>query len=217
MTNDVIGAVLAGGLGRRIGGDKPSLDLGGESLVTRAVSALRATGLDIALVLRPDQEIPRVDDPVSVVRDVCQNAGPLGGLHALLGSMIADWALVLSCDQPFVQPALVRGLFAAEHAGMDAIVPAPSGAIEPFPGLYGRSCLSAAERALSSGSFSMQALLASTRTRRVSEETLRGWDPELRSFINVNTPADLARARAVLAAQQDAASSCFAAGGNGGR
>ena len=53
-----------------------------------------------------------------------------------------------------------------------------------------------AEVALNDG----QRLLAffdAVRVRYVPEAELRRWDPELRSFLNVNWPDDLARARAL--------------------
>ena len=46
MTDEVIGAVLAGGRGRRIGGDKPLLEVGGQTLVRRAVDSLRLDAAD---------------------------------------------------------------------------------------------------------------------------------------------------------------------------
>ena len=197
MTGDVLGAVLAGGRGRRIGGDKPLLEIGGETLVRRAVDALRSVGLDVALVLRPRQPVPLTAHTVAVLRDEIENAGPLGGLHSLLRWLPAEWALVVPCDQPFLAPALLRGLLGEPREGVDAVVGRPAGLPEPLPGLYRRTCLDAVEGALGRGERSLRDLLASLRVREVPVEALRRWDPPLLSYLNVNTAADLARARAL--------------------
>ena len=199
MSHDVIGAVLAGGLGRRIGGDKPSLPVGDQTLVRHAVDALRSAGLDVALVLRPGQPIPLTSHTTAIVRDQVESAGPLGGLHALLTWLPTQWALVIACDQPFLSPALLQELAAKTQLDVDVVCGQPGNALEPFPGLYRRSCLPAIEAMLARGARSLQDFLAVARAEALSLERVRRWDPELLSYLNVNTPDDLARARAIAA------------------
>ncbi len=198
MTRDVIGAVLAGGHGRRIGGDKPSLEVGGQTLVRRAVDALRSVRLDVALVLRPQQPVPLTAFTIAVLRDEIEDAGPLGGLHALLRWLPVEWALVLPCDQPLLAPQLLAELLARRTRAVDAVVGRPS-AIEPLPGLYRRTCLPAIEAALACGERSLCELSTSLRVHAIPDAALRRWDPQLLSYLNVNGPADLARARTLAA------------------
>lgn len=80
----IIGAVLAGGRGRRIGRDKATVDLNGRPLISYPIGALRAAGLEVVLALRNGQAAPRGIGNVGVVYDEFENAGPLAGLHALL-------------------------------------------------------------------------------------------------------------------------------------
>ncbi|OGO51946.1 MAG: hypothetical protein A2148_04680 [Chloroflexi bacterium RBG_16_68_14] len=201
MTREVIGAVLAGGRGRRIGGDKPSLEVAGQTLVRHAVDALRLAGLDIALVLRPGQPVPLTSHTVAVIRDEVEDTGPLGGLHALLRWLPVEWALVAPCDQPFLAPELLRGLLTEPRDDVEVIVGRPGDLLEPLPGLYRRTCLRAVEEALArpGRERSLGELLSSLRVQAVPKEALRRWDAELLSYVNVNTPADLARARAIVA------------------
>ncbi len=199
MKDEVIGAVLAGGRGRRIGGDKPLLEVGGQTLVRRAVDSLRLAGLDVTLVLRAHQPVPLTAHTFAIVRDEVENAGPLGGLHALLRWLPMEWTLVVPCDQPFLTPGLLRGLLAQPRGDVDAIVGRPANLPEPLPGLYRRSCLGAIEGALAHGERSLRELLTKLRLSEVLAATLCRWDPRLHSYLNVNTPADLQRPRALVA------------------
>ncbi len=199
MTGEVIGAVLAGGRGRRIGGDKPSLEVGGQTLVRRAVDSLRLARLDVTLVLRAHQPVPLTAHTFAIVRDEVENAGPLGGLHALLSWLPMEWTLVVPCDQPFLTPGLLRGLLAQPRGDVDAIVGRPANLPEPLPGLYRRSSLGAIEGALNQGERSLRELLTKLRLSEVPAATLCRWDPLLHSYLNVNTPADLQQARSLAA------------------
>jgi len=124
---------------------------------------------------------------------------PLGGLHALLTWLPTEWALVVACDQPFLAPALLHELLAKTPLDVDVICGQPGNALEPFPGLYRRSCLPAIEEMLARGARSLQDFLAVARTEALPSERVRRWDPELLSYLNVNTPDDLARARTIAA------------------
>src|SRR3990172_1677905 len=136
VKHDVIGAVLAGGRGRRIGGDKPSLEVGDKTLVRYAVDALRSVGLEVALVLRPDQPVPLTAHTIATVRDEIEDAGPLAGLQALLRWLPVEWAVVTACDQPFLAPPLLRGLLAQARDSVDVVLPEGPNGPEPLPGLY---------------------------------------------------------------------------------
>jgi molybdopterin-guanine dinucleotide biosynthesis protein A len=200
MASEVIGAILAGGRGRRIGGDKPSLELGDRTLVRHAVTALCSVGVDVALVLRPGQPVPLTAHTIAVVRDEIENAGPLGGLQALLRWLPVEWALVAACDQPFLAPRLLQGLVSERRDGFEAICARPNDRLEPLPGLYHRSVLPAIDRALERGERSLGDLVVSLRLREVPRHVVEHWDPSLASFLNINTPNELERARALLVA-----------------
>jgi len=201
MASEVIGAVLAGGRGRRIGADKPSLQLGDRTLVRHAVDALRSAGLEVAVVLRSGQPAPLTAHTIAVVRDEIEDAGPLAGLQALLRWLPVEWAFLVACDQPFLTPDLIHGLLTQPRAGADAVVARPGRGPEPLPGLYHRNCLATVDAALAGGKRSLRELLSRLRTHEVPEHLIRHWDPHLVSFVNLNTPADLARARALEASQ----------------
>ena len=164
MTKDnVIGAVLAGGYGRRIGCDKATVELDGRPLISYPVGALRSAGLDVVLALRSGQEMLAGLDDVSFVHDEFEGAGPLGGLHALLKWMPGEWALVVSCDQPFVRVNLLHGIMSHSDCTADAVVARMSECLQPMPGLFRKTCLPFVEEALAKGEMGRRNLLRPTR------------------------------------------------------
>ncbi len=199
MTKDnVIGAVLAGGHGRRIGRDKATVELDGRPLISYPVGALRSAGLDVVLALRRGQEMPVGLDDVSFVHDEFEDAGPLGGLHALLKWMPSEWALVVSCDQPFVRVNLLHGIISHSDCTADAVVARTPERLQPMPGLYRKSCLPVVEGALERGEHRIQDVFRSLSLCELAGEDLDCLDLEHSSFININTPKDLLEARRLV-------------------
>ena len=201
MTKDnVIGAVLAGGRGRRIGCDKATVELNGRPLISYPVGALRSAGLAVALALRSGQEMLAGLEDVSFVHDEFEGAGPLGGLHALLKWMPSEWALVVSCDQPFVPVNLLHGIMSHSDCTADAVVARTAERLQPMPGLYRKTCLPFVEEALAKGKMGLRDLLHHIRLYELEGEEIDRLDLEHASFININTPEDLANARRLAAA-----------------
>ena len=191
----IIGAVLAGGRGRRIGRDKAMVELDGRPLISYPVGALRSAGLDVVVALRGGQEVPAGLEDVSVVRDEFEDAGPLGGLHALLKWMPGEWVLVVSCDQPFVRVNLLHGIISHSECAADAVVARSPERLQPMPGLYRKSCLPVVDGALRRGEHGMRDVLNGLPRYELAGEDLDCLDLEHSSFVNVNTPKDLLRAR----------------------
>ena len=191
----IIGAVLAGGRSRRIGRDKAMVELDGRPLISYPVGALRSAGLDVVLALRGGQEAPAGLEDVSVVRDEFEEAGPLGGLHALLKWMPGEWVLVVSCDQPFVRVNLLHGIMSQSECTADAVVARTPERLQPMPGLYRKSCLPVVDGALRRGEHGMRDVLNGLPRYELAGEDLDCLDLEHSSFVNVNTPKDLLRAR----------------------
>jgi molybdopterin-guanine dinucleotide biosynthesis protein A len=102
-------------------------------------------------------------------------------------------AVALACDMPFVSTTLLRGLL-AEAREYDAVVPLVGGQPEPLHAIYRQACVPAIEAALEAGQKRLISFFDAVRVRYVDEDALRAWDPDLRSFLNVNRPGDLARA-----------------------
>src|SRR2546423_4268073 len=178
--------ILAGGLSRRMGRDKAALPAGGGTLVEHLARRL-APVVDEIIIAGGSAE-PRLDG-VRLAADRDAGLGPLAGMHAGLMAARHPYAFVVGCDLPDVEPAVVtllRGL-----AGTyEAVVPRADREPESVCALYARTLASRIEDLLEAGERSIKTLLATTNVRYVGREELFAVDPGLRSFRNLNTPAD---------------------------
>ncbi len=190
--SDIVGVVLAGGAGSRMGGAKAELAWGGSTLVERAAAVLRQALGEVVVAGPPVRGLPAVADRFT-------GKGPLAGVHAGLERAAGRPVFALACDLPFVPAALVRHLVAAADGDGAAWVAAGPRGPEPLCGLYAARCLAVAEQRLAGGEPSMHGFLEAIAAVSVPVTAeLPFYRREL--FLNLNRPVDLARARRLRAA-----------------
>jgi len=183
-----LGVVLAGGLGRRIGGAKATVALAGRPLLAYPVAALRAVLAEVVILAKRDTELPPAPGaPVWVEPEAPRH--PLAGVaHALER---ADGRAVLACagDMPLVTAGLVSRL-AGWGGDAPAVVARHPDGIEPLLALYRPAALPALHAAAREG--------APVRTAVAALGPDWAQMPEAAPLFSVNRPEDLARAAAAL-------------------
>ena len=206
---DAAAFVLAGGESSRMGSDKALITLAGKPLIEHSLAILRETGFSPTIAGARS----RLESFASVIEDRAHGHGPLAGVCAALASTDAKWAVILSIDLPFVPSSLIAYmLHRAEIDDSVAVAPSVSGFPQTFPVVVARAALPMIEQELEAGRSGCFASIRSVcdRLRRpmavLPVEMLaqsghvadkRGLPPAL-WFLNVNSPADLARAERVL-------------------
>ena len=188
--------VLAGGKGRRLGVKKHLLEIGGRSLLEIVVARVSVVSGDVIVVASPADTISIRFRGIKVVSDVVPGRGPLSGLHAGLRVAKFDRALLVGCDMPFLSTELLHHLVETA-TDSDAVVPQIANDLEPLLAVYSRACLPIVEVLLNREDASMRDLLDDVRVHLVPEDEVRQFDPEGRSWFNVNTPSDADTARAL--------------------
>ncbi len=188
--------VLAGGRGKRLGGDKATVEIAaGETLLRRSVTLVEPLSDDIIVVRRPEQ---RLEAPgARVITDRAPFEGPLAGILAGLEAAREEWALVVACDMPFLSIPLLRYLLTL-RPGYDVVVPQLEVGMEPLHALYHRRAAPAVRAALERGERRLISFYRALRVRTVPVDELAPYDRDGRTFFNINTPEDLEQARAWL-------------------
>ena len=199
-----LGVILAGGQARRMGGgDKGLRELAGQTLLSRVIA--RARPQVAALALNANGDAARFTGlglPV-LANSVAGHPGPLAGVLAGLDWAAAEGAetiVTMAADTPFFPCDLVpRLLLASEGMAVPLVLAATPDAgrgqvRHPTFGLWPVALREDLRAALSDG---VRKVVVWTE-RNGGREALfpaDGFDP----FFNVNTPADLERAEAMLA------------------
>jgi molybdenum cofactor guanylyltransferase len=205
ISSDVAGIILAGGRSSRMGSNKALLALPGESALTfvaRLTSSLSDLCAEVMLVARDEISAREYtfSSPNARRRVVCDqipDQGPLMGLYSGLQAITCSHALVLAVDLPFVRPALLTWL-RTFPLSEEALVPRVQGIPQVLLARYPRSILPTVEACLRAGRRDPRALLDRVPVRFLEEEQVRAVDPDLRSFVNINTPEDFQRAASLL-------------------
>ena len=187
--------ILAGGKSLRLGRDKALEEIGGKSLIQRAIERVSALENEIMVVTSSSDQLP--DLSVRRVVDVYPGKSALGGLYSGLRAATSFHSLVVACDMPFLNIALLRHLMEA-CPGFDIVIPRVAGNLEPLHTVYSKNCLAPIEAMLDEGRLRIAAFFHEVRVRYVEEAEIEKFDPERLSFFNINSEADLERARALL-------------------
>lgn len=202
MISDVTGVLLAGGKSRRMGADKRFLTVGERPLLERSCNVLSRIFERVCIVIAQDS--PPLEAQIPVLRDLIPSSGSLGGMYTGLQQASTPYIFLAACDMPFIHEGLVQYMV-GEKDDVDIVLAYWNGRPQPAHAVYNRNCQSVVEELIRSGDLKLQRLLATPtlRVRLVTEDEIREVDPDGRSFLNVNTPSDLVRARALCGELMD--------------
>lgn len=195
---NVSGVILAGGKSRRMGEDKRFLLVSEATLLDRTVSVMAKLFSEVLIVIAQDSP-PLTVAGCTVYRDLIAECGSLGGLYTGLAQAAGDRIFVVACDMPFLNPDLIRWFVARDPAADIVMAQLPDG-LQPLHAVYGKRVVPVFERMATSHELKIRNI-ASDPSLRITVVSPAEWgerDPLARSFQNVNTPADLEAARAVL-------------------
>jgi molybdenum cofactor guanylyltransferase len=188
----VTGFVLAGGKSSRMGADKALLELGGQTLLARALDVAAQVTRQVRLVGNRN----RLAAFGTSIEDVYPECGPLGGIHAALLSTATELNLMLAVDLPFIGPDFLRYLI-LKAGGANSVVTLPrsGGFLQPLCAVYRKEFGEAAENSLRAGKNKIGPLLDQVKTRVIEPDELAqaGFTREV--FRNLNTPAEWEAAR----------------------
>ncbi|HEY2865743.1 MAG TPA: molybdenum cofactor guanylyltransferase [Pyrinomonadaceae bacterium] len=196
---DIDTYILIGGRSRRLGRDKATVDLGGQTLAQRAFQTVTEALPDSRITFVAGNQaqfaIEAILADAGFIFDLVADRGPLGGLHSALADATAPWIFVLACDYPFMSSEMIRLL--AENVSNDygAVVPEqPDGRLQPLCACY----------SVEKASLLVQQIIDKPRVPPPLHEIVGELNPKIIEpvefahlsgsedfFTNVNTAADL--------------------------
>ena len=185
--NKITGVILAGGLGRRMGGiDKGLQELRGRPMTAWVVERL-APQVDELLINANQNGERYAEFGHRVVPDQIPDfAGPLAGLHAALSAAAHPLVATAPCDSPFLPADLISRLFSALTA-TDADLAVARTFDQPHPVfcLCKRDVLPHLTEFLESGGRKIDRWYATLKVVEVA------FDDEAEAFENINTREEL--------------------------
>ncbi len=186
--------INAGGESRRMGENKALKLFKGQPLVARMAERLSPLAQELLITTPVPEEYEFLG--LTGVMDFKPGYGALSGLHTALMAAHQPLVAVLACDMPFIDPILLaveRDLLETE--GVDVVLPSSPEGVEPLHALYRRAtCLPAVEAAIAADQRRLISWLGRVRVREMPAIEVARYDPQFRSFINVNSPEDFQRA-----------------------
>ncbi len=173
-----------------MGQNKAFLRVRGERIIDRTRRIFGELFDEVLLVTHSPLEY--LDLNLRTVTDLYRGKGALAGV--LTGVFYASHSrsFVAACDMPFLNPALIEHLVSFAP-GFDVVVPRTEDGWQPLHAVYSKKCLPFMEELLAGGGLKIIDFYHRAKKREVPPEEMRPFDPELLSFLNLNTPEDLAR------------------------
>ncbi len=186
-----------------MGRNKALIELDGVPLVARTLTALHPLTAEQLIVANEPEPYRFLGLPI--ISDLEPGYGPLMGLYSGLKAASCDLAVAVAVDMPFLSSAFLQALLDLAP-GHDVVIPETAGRLHPLCAVYRRAtCLPAIEEAIARKQRRLIAFHPQVRVRRVEEAELQAISSDLRELINVNTPAELDAARALLDSPRSAA------------
>lgn len=196
---DISCIVLAGGKGSRLGRNKAEVVIGKKSLFQWVLYRISFLKSEVIVVASNEEFSPWLTGypDYKVVTDIYPDRGPLVGIFTGLTVAESPYSLVVGCDMPFLNQALLSHMIQVAP-GFDVVVPRVGDLVEPLHAVYSKSCLPLMESMIKQDNLSVHRLLGLVKVRYVDSDEIERFDPEHLSFFNINSQAELEMARELV-------------------
>lgn len=180
----------------RLGHDKVFETVGNTSLLQQVISRVSPICHEIIVVTAGERSFPRFTNcpNIRIVADTFPEKGPLGGIYTGLATSDSPVNLVVACDMPFLNQALLRYMIQLSP-DFDLVIPQVNSYVEPLHAVYKKSCLAHIKNMIMQDKLRIYDFFDSVKVRYVGVEEIEKFDPRHLSLFNINTITDLELAR----------------------
>jgi len=175
--------------------EKALIDVKGRPLIAFVIEKLEKSVDEIIISVRDEAQSKLLKTIFPNHRYACdkyENTGPLAGILSGLSICKDEYCFIAACDMPFINENAVNFLFdkCRDH---DAAIPQWSdGYFEPLHAVYNcNSMIKETKRSLENNETTILAPISRMNVNYVPVENIRKIDPDLITFMNINTCEDL--------------------------
>ena len=188
-TEDITAVILAGGQGRRMGGqDKGLLDFGGRLLIEILIEALQNQQLGIVINANRNKSTYQSYGYPVIPDDLEDFQGPLAGFASAMAAVKTDFILTLPCDSPMLADNFARRFIDGHNREQAPVCVAHDGErLQPVYALINTGLLDDLKRFLRSGERKIDRWYAQY------DYTTVDFSSDATMFENINTPEDQQR------------------------
>lgn len=180
------GIILAGGKSSRLK-NKCFLKLDKKSIIEMVIGALAMVCDEVIIVAKKPDLFKKFD--VRIVKEKEKEFCSLIGLYNGLKAANSEYSFVAACDMPFLNVKLIE--FMKKNAqNNDIYVPFVKERYQPLYAIYHKRCLEHIEEKLKKKEFKFTSFYKSVKVEIVNDDQIRNFDPNLQSFLNVNSVDD---------------------------
>ncbi|MFA5309251.1 MAG: molybdenum cofactor guanylyltransferase [Dehalococcoidales bacterium] len=196
---DISCIILAGGKSVRFGHDKILEKIGSASLLEQVISRTGPLSQEIVIVTAKERSFAELaaHPKVKIVSDIFPGQGSLGGIYTGLVNSNSLYNLVVAADMPFLNEALLRYMINAAD-GYDYTLPKIGHWYEPLHAIYAKNCIEPIKAMLEQGNKVIVELFKFVKVRFIEDEEVDRFDPKHLSFFNINTAADMEKAKNIM-------------------
>ena len=187
--DDITAVILAGGQGRRMGGeDKGLLELHGRPLIALLIEQLESQAVDIVINANRNRQRYREFGYPVISDELGGFQGPLAGIASALAAVDSEYILTLPCDGPrLVEDYVARFVVAHAQHGAAIHVAFDGERLQPVHALIRSDLLPSLEEFLAAGERKIDRWYALHDFAEVD------FSDCAEMFGNINSPADRAR------------------------
>ncbi len=185
---EISGVILAGGKSSRYGSNKALVEFHGIPLIKRVVGVMQSLFKYIILITNNPDEYEFLRLPMR--KDLIEGLGPIGGVFTGLTAIPSEAGVFVACDMPYLNRGLIRYIVETRGSA-DIVVPRVDDKMEPLTALYSKVCLQPVKSLIQSQKYKLSELFDRVSVRYIEESEIRHFDPELKSFLNLNQPREL--------------------------
>ena len=184
----VTGIILSGGKNIRMGVNKAFLQIGQRTIIERTAELFNQLFGQVILVTKDPLDYSHLNLEIAV--DLFPRGGALVGIYTGLFYASHSSCFIAACDMPFLNPAVIHYMVDLGE-NYDVVIPSLEDGYHPTHALYSRRCINHIEHLIEKKNYKITDFFQKVRVREVTPAEIKPLDPDMDSFLNINTPEDL--------------------------